>query len=475
LIIAPSLSISEMLTNNNRLSGGSAGADAITQISPAIHIAGTSSRIKGFFDYSLNGLIYARSSGSNELQNALNGAGQIEAIENFAFVDVSANISQQLLSAFGTRSADSASINSNRTEVRSYSVSPYVRGRLSDFAAYDARLTYGGSRSGDNDAANSESWQAFLRLGGDNSARFVNWSVDASRSVVGYDVGPRSVDDRLRGIAYLAVDPSLRLSLIAGRESNNLLTGEAETHNTPGWGVDWTPTERTRISAVREQRFFGKSHAVLFEHRTPRSVWRYSDSRDISTGLGQPTLGQVGTIYDLFFAQFASLQPDPALRGQLVNEFLARNGVSATTPIFAQVLASTVTLQRRRDLSLALIGLRTTITFIGSQSEVRRLVDTVNVADDFSNGNTVRQRGFSAQVAHRLTPESSLSFIASLDRANGTTDSRSTKLLSFNAFWTTQLGSRTGLSLGARHAVFDGSSNDSYTESALTATVTYRF
>ena len=148
LIVSPSISVGETLTDNSRLSGGGGRAEAITQISPAIHVVSNGARVKGFLDYSMNGLVYARSSGSNEIQNLLNGSGQIEAIDNWAFVDVNASISQQLLSAFGTRSADSTSIDSNRTEVRTYSVSPNVRGVMSGIATtYEARLTYGATNS----------------------------------------------------------------------------------------------------------------------------------------------------------------------------------------------------------------------------------------------------------------------------------------------------------------------------------------
>jgi len=474
-VISPSISVGETLTNNNRLTAGGGRSEAITQITPSVHVSSTSGRIRGFLDYSLNGLFYARSSDSNEIQNVLNGSAQVEAIDNRAFVDLNASISQQLLSAYGTRTADSTSANSNRTEVRTYSVSPNVKGFLGNAASYEARVTYGATQSAADDLSDSSYWQALVRLEGDNSARLWNWSADASRNVVDYHGGLRSTDDRLRGLLYLTADPSLRFSLIWGREANNLLTGSRQSRSTPGWGVDWFPTTRTRLSAVREQRYFGKSHSLTFEHRMERSVWRYSDVRDVSSGLGQPTLGRIGTVFDLFFQQFASREPDPALRTQLVNDFLLNNGISPNASVFARTLASSVTLQRRRDLSFALLGVRDTLTFVGSQSEGRRLTDRLSDPnDDFANNNTVRQRGFGVQLAHRLTPLSTVNVMASIDRTDGTTVQSFTKLRSLGIAWTGQMNERTGVALGGRHVISDGSS-DSYTETAVTATLSYRF
>jgi uncharacterized protein (PEP-CTERM system associated) len=474
LVIAPSITVSETLTNNNRLTAGEGRSESITQITPSLHVSSNRGPIRGFLDYSMNGVVYARSSDSNEIQHILNGSAQIEAIENRAFVDLNASISQQLLSAYGTRTADPASSNSNRAEVRTFSVSPSVRGFLGGAAAYDARVTYGATQSA-ADLNDSSYWQGLVRLVGDSSSRLLNWSADASRDQVDYREGLRSTDDRVRGLLYISAYPSLRFSLIWGREANDLLTGKRESRNAPGWGVDWYPTERTKLSAVREQRYFGKSHALTFEHRMERSVWRYSDVRDVSTGLGQPTLGRVGSVFDLFFQQFASLQPDPALRTQMVNDFLQANGISPTTSVFARTLASSLTVQRRRDLSFALLGLRDTLTFVGSQSESRRLTDRLSDPnDDFANGNTVRQRGFSVQLAHRLTPQSTLNVVGSIDRTDGTTVQSFTKLRSLAVVWAGQLNDRTGVSLGGRHVVSDGSS-DSYTETAVTGTLSYRF
>lgn len=472
--VVPSLAISETLTDNSRLTSADRQTDLVTQVRPGIRITSTGGRVKGFVDYSLTGLAYARRSSSNELQNSLNSVVKVEAIDNWAFVDAAANISQQSISAYGTRSADSTLVNGNRTEVRSLTLSPYVKGSLAGFADYEARVTQSWTRNSSSEAANNSSSLATLRVGGNSGLRVVSWSVDASHQVYDYSTGRRTEDDVVRGLLFFAVSPELRLTLIEGRESNNIASTEKASHSTPGFGVDWSPTETTKLSGKYERRFFGSSHALSFEHRTPRTVWRYRDTQDTSTGFGQPAPGSVGTAYDLFFAQFASQQPDPVLRAALVDAFLRANGIAPTTQVFAGSLAPAVTRQRRQELSFALIGMRDTVTFGASQTQALALDNTAPVTGDFANGNLVRARALSLGLAHRLTPSSALNLLASINRASGTVNAPTTTLRSVSLYWTDQLSSRSNFSLGAHHAKFSSPTNP-YAETGLTATLGLRF
>ncbi len=417
--VVPGFTVSETLTDNSRLTTTDRQSDLVSQVTPSIHINSTGGRVRGFLDYSLNGLLYARSSEANELQNSLNSVVNVEAIESWAFIDASAFISQQSISAFGTQSADSTLINGNRTEVRTFTVSPYVKGRLAGSADYEARLTQSWTRNSTTEEANYNSSLAALHVESDRGLHVVNWSADASFQVYDYTVGRRTEDDRVRGTLYFTVNPQLRLSLIGGLESSNISSVQKETHSTPGAGIEWSPTERTKLSGQYEKRFFGSSHSLSFEHRTPRTVWSYSDTQDIETGFGQPAAGQLGTAYDLFFTQFASVQPDPILRANLVDQFLRANGIAPTAQVFSGSLATAPTRQRRQDLSFAFVGIRDTATVAGSQTRGVRIDPLSTAVDDFANNNLVRQRGLSLSLAHRMTPVAALNLIASVDRTSG--------------------------------------------------------
>jgi uncharacterized protein (PEP-CTERM system associated) len=97
-------------------------------------------------------------------------AGTLEAVEDWLFVDASATISQQYISAFGAVSPSNANIDRNRTETFYYSLSPYIRGRLLSSAEYLLRYSVSGTNpdsSGgvqhDNEpVARADQWQYAL-------------------------------------------------------------------------------------------------------------------------------------------------------------------------------------------------------------------------------------------------------------------------------------------------------------------------
>jgi uncharacterized protein (PEP-CTERM system associated) len=312
-----------------------------------------------------------------------------------------------------------------------------------------------------------------LRVGERSGLTKLGWSADASHQVIDFSAGRQTENDRIRGVLSYAIDPELRFTAIGGYEANNYVSVDKQGHRIWGLGADWTPSERTRLSASAEDRFFGKSHSLVFQHRSARTAWTFSDIRDVSTGFDQPTLGSQGTAYDLFFSLFASQQPDPVLRARLVEDFLLAAGIPRNAVVFSGSSASAVTLQRRQEVSLALLGLRDTVVFSASQSKATRLDSVVVVSDDFANGNLVRERGLNATWSHRLTPQTALSVTGSISRASGSVGNQSTNLRTIFVAWTGRLGPRTSFSLGARRAAFRGAA-EPYDETAVTATLSFQ-
>jgi uncharacterized protein (PEP-CTERM system associated) len=467
--IESSAAITETITDNGNLSANKR-ADLVTQPSIGLRASANSARLRGFLDYSLSGLVYANETARNDLLNALSAFATGTLVENRVFVDVGGSISQQAISPFGTQAADSALANPNRTEVSTFSVSPYARGRLGNFAEYEARVSYAATRSNAVATSDQDTSSAQLRIGSGTALTKLGWSAQASHTEIDYSLGRRTEDDVARGVLSWAITPELSVGAIAGRESNNYVSLNKDTHTISGFNAKWKPSERTTFSAERENRFFGESHAVTFTHRTARTTWSFSDVRDVSTNPGQPTLGSRGTAFDALFQLYAKVEPDPIARQLLVNEVLRINNTSPASPPFGAFLTSAVTLQRAQNLSFALLGLRDTLTFTASKSQNEQL-DAVTPLNDFS---LLRQRGLAVDLAHRLTPISTVSLNALYQRASGSLAVQTTTLKSIAAAWSARLGRRTDLALGARHAVFDSSSSP-YDETAVYGTLRLQF
>lgn len=471
--ITPRVSVTETLTNNVSLDSVGRQSEQITEVSPGIRVSVDGARLKSYFDYSLSQVIYAQSSSPSRTQNALTTFGTFEAIDNWAFLDFSGSISQQAISAFGPQSLDNTSINANRAEVSSYRISPYVRGALGSWANYEARYSRSTTSSDSSTASDVTSDDATVRVSGSSSFRKLGWFADASQQNVDYSAGRPTEAGRVSvGLTY-AVTPQLSLSANGGRESNNFTSLDKQSYGTSGVGVTWSPSQRTKFSATRDNRSFGSAHNVRFEHRTARTAWSFTDSKGVSNTPNQTGIASLGSVYDLLFNQFATLEPDPIARAQLVNSYLQVNGISPNAIVTSSFLTSALSLQRTQNLSFALLGIRDTITFIASRSESSRL-DTISTGDDFDISPLIRQRGFSVNYAHRLTPNYSLGVLASQQTTSGSTSGLDTTLRSLNVNVTGKVSKQATATVGARHVVSSSSTNP-YTETAVTGNLNVQF
>jgi uncharacterized protein (PEP-CTERM system associated) len=473
--VTPRLTVSETITDNVRLSASNPQSEQITEITPGIRINIDSGRLKTYFDLGVSQLIYAQGTSDNrsQVQNGLNTFGTFEAVDNWAFVDFSGSISQQSVSAFGTQSAANTSLNANQAEVSNYRISPYLRGRLGYLAEYEARYSRSTTRSDAALASDVDTEDTSVKFSGNSAFRNLGWTADASRQTVDYSAGRTTEADRVNlGLTY-TLTPQLNVFATGGRESNNFVTLDKESSGTHSFGLNWAPSETTKLSASRNRRPFGDGHNVSFEHRSARTVWRFTDSRDVSTTPSQTGLASIGSIYDLLFSQFASTEPDPVARAALVNAYLQAYGINPSANVVSNFLSSAISLQRRQDLSFSLLGLRDTVTFLATRTESSRLDTLSTSVDDLANSGRVRQQGFSVNYAHRLTPDYSLGALWSAQKTSGDNSLQDTRQRALNVNLTGRVGKRTTAVLGLRRVVSDGASP--YTENALTGNLNVQF
>lgn len=472
--IVPRVSVTETLTDNVRLSNVDKQSDMVTEISPGIRINSEGRRLKGYLDYSVDKIGYAQNSSANQYQHALNTAGTLEAVDNWAYLDFSGSIARQAISAFGTQSIGNTSINANQADVSSYRISPYLRGRLGDLGSYEARYSRAITSSNADAFSNVKTTDSFVKINGDSTLRSLGWSADASQQTVDYSAGRRTDDDHLiLGLSY-RVTPQLRVFSKAGREANNYTSFDKQSYGVSGFGVDWFPSPVTTLSASRDHHSFGSTHGLSFEHRTARTAWKFTDLKGLQVPTGTTSIAGSGSIYDLLYSQFASIEPNPTARAQLVNAFLQSNGLNPNVVAINSSLLSAVSLERRQDLSFALLGVRDTVTFIATRSESSR-VDKLSAAiDDLSNSSSVRQRGFSANYTHRLTPNYSLGVLASQQDTSGDSSLQDTTLRLLNVSVTGRVGKQALVSVAVRHVVSSGGTT-SYIENAVIGTLLVQF
>ena len=479
--ITPTIGVTETATDNVRLSSTQAKSALISDITPGISIDGSGGRASLHLNYQLHSLFHSNDpSANNELQNSLSATGTLEAVESWLFIDASASISQQSISAFGAAPASSGvntNANGNITETGNYTVSPYIRGAFGSYADYTLRYTLATTNAKSNAVSNtdSETWLGTLK--GKTSLASVGWSVDGSAAIIDQGALRSKKDNRLRGVLYYQFDPQFQVSLIGGREENNYETIDMASSTIGGAGFAWTPTERTRLAFSRESRFFGPANTFEFSHRTAQTAWQMSASKDVtSQGTTQQTVN-LGTNFNLLNRIYTSAIPDPVARAAYVNALLLASGISPNAELQGGFLTSGTALQQSRQASFALIGARNTVTFAATQSNTQNVTLLNGLGVDYGSGassNNVDQIGTNVNWSHQLTPQSSLIASAAYLNSKGTgTNTLETTTKLFNVNFVTNLGAKTNAGIGARRVIASGTTG--YTENAVTGTLSHRF
>jgi uncharacterized protein (PEP-CTERM system associated) len=120
------------------------------------------------------------------------------------------------------------------------------------------------------------------------------------------------------------------------------------------------------------------------------------------------------------------------------------------------------------------LGLRDTVVFIATRSSTKRLDTISTVLDDLSNSSAVYQNGFSVSYAHRLTPDTAMNVLTSIQQSSDSQGLQDTSSRSLNMSISTKIGAKSTAALSARRVVFDSKAT-AYNESAIIGTLNVQF
>jgi uncharacterized protein (PEP-CTERM system associated) len=461
--VAPSLSISGSMTDNRLRSTTGKESEATARVTAGLRVGSSSGPVTGSLDYSLSSELHSDGSSRNGISQGLSAGFSVVAIERHATVDVSARISQQSISAFGVQSDGTRFDDPNRTEVRSLTISPRLQGRIGDIAAVSASATL--SKTSSLQAGAGDSQSINYALGANGRVGVVGWNLNYGLSISDFAQGRETENSRVGWGLSVRPHYDWGLTLRGGREWQSVLAVRTTGSATWGLGADWTPSPRTSLSAQYDRRYFGNSHSFSISHRMARSVWSYSNSRNSSEGLSTAGGTEYVSQYQRLMAQLAPVFPNLIERDAQVRLLLAQQG---------GLLTRAVSLQHSQSASMALQGLRASVTLSLTRSDSSRLDKLSPADDDLSISGRVRQTGFSLNGSYRLLPGSSATLGFSTSRTSGTGTAPGNELRTLTAGYSTQLLRSVSFNLTARHVVFDSATRP-YTENGLQASLGFSF
>jgi uncharacterized protein (PEP-CTERM system associated) len=321
------------------------------------------------------------------------------------------------------------------------------------------------------------SYSNFTSARVDSAPAKVAWGLEYNRQNVNYSGQSGFINNVYRGRLTFTPDPQFRVFAIGGYEDNNYSTTQ-QSGSIYGGGAEWRPTERTRVAGSYERRFFGDSWDATVSHRRPLSFWSLTSVRALSSypqaALVLPP-GETGTVLDsVLLTRF----PDPVARQAEVDRLIQTLGLPASLVTPLSFYTQSVFVNEQTTATVGLLGARNTVTFTAFTGESESIPATsdTDVQDIFATATRLKQRGVSGNWNHRLTPLTSMNFLASHIESESAEPSNAKSTTDrFNVNLTRRLSPKTSGSLGLRYIIFDSNVNNDYREAAVFAVVSHTF
>lgn len=314
----PTLNSSATFTDNVKQSANNRENGLILSVTPGFTLVSEGSRrVQATVGYGVSGVARFGGERSTDVNHNLNATGKAELVEDFLFLDGTARISQELISLLGSP-ADANTNSSNRATVGTYSFSPYIKKRLSNFAIAQARYTHSGAIFGDNAGSNIDANALTASLQSGTRFNDIDWSLDYSIREAEYarngatNASNSTFESTSATLGY-ALSRKFRVFGTVGRDSNDFINASQSNGNFYTAGFGWSPSRRTSLDASAGKRFLGNTYAFSLSHRTRYTGFNVRYSEDISD------ISRLGTNFNDFRgAQFtcanpALLPPNPTL------------------------------------------------------------------------------------------------------------------------------------------------------------------
>jgi uncharacterized protein (PEP-CTERM system associated) len=409
--VTPSIEVRESYTDNVFLGVGEPRSDFITQVTPGINIEGRSPRLLGHLTYAPSAIFYADNSDANDFVNYLDAFGRLEAVEKFFFIEAAANVNQSFISPFAPQPNELIFVTENRVETRTFSLSPYVRSEGPNLE-YELRNRNTWTNSDVDGLGKFQTRQWTGRVG--NPIRRFAWSLEFDDTEIRrYDLEVTRPEDKsrlYRARLYYQPDPAWRFSVSAGSEENNYILNQMQRTDIYGAAVAWRPSPRTSADLAYEERFFGPSRLVRFNHRTRLTAWSVAYSRNTSSYQEEVLRLPPGNATALLDGVFSARFPDADQRRAAVEEFMRAHGTPAFLSNSLAFYTQRVYLREGVDASFAIVGTRNSMVFTAFASENSNIsADLLGaLPDNLLFADRVKEHGFGVNAAHRLTPATSI-------------------------------------------------------------------
>jgi uncharacterized protein (PEP-CTERM system associated) len=504
--VTPTLFVSEIWTDNVNLTEDAlAYSDLITQVSPGITVLNRSRRLTVEATAQVHAFAYLRDGDRRNLsdpavvgqnlnpqntERTYRGSLKGELARDLLYIDASASRGQQSISPFGPRPSGDLYSNRNRTEIDSWSISPYLTRRFGSVASGLLRFTRDSVGGGDVLGYRGTGGNTLLAsLDSGPAFRTVGWGVSyLKQKLDGAEYGDSTNETLSTNLRYVI---NHRLSLLANagydRYDYEGLGGSEQGAN---WslGFAWSPSLRTNVEATLGRHFYGTTGTLSALHRSRHTTWNISYDDIVTTSRQQFLLPSTFDTAGLLDTMFATAYPDPVERQRIVAAYIQSNGLPSSLTDSVNYLSNRFLRQKSLRASMGFRKAHTNAVFalyatrrnaLSSQESDSALVGS----QQGSLNDNVRQIGANASYTYQLTSRSNLTaaydFNKSKSLTGGFDDEQRTLRVGVSRRFGDMLAAidlrrRTG-SLGRWNSDGNADDGNTYTEHALVASLNMQF
>jgi len=252
--VRPSLSMSEVFSDNLELSDNAKKSGFVSEVSPGILIYGSSPWSNLNLNYRLQGLHNAGGNDAFDINHQLQMNSLYQALRNTLFIQTSSSISQQNISnTFIT--TDNLTGNNSRVESKNFSISPYWTPHFGQYAnglfkvgyqksSFDTTNSNTASSSLLNQLSDSESFSRQARLSSGSKFSSVRWNLNYSSDDQSRVTGSDVRFEQYTGDARYYFNRKYNAFIRAGYENNDFETASDSVNNGffYTFGAQWNPS-----------------------------------------------------------------------------------------------------------------------------------------------------------------------------------------------------------------------------------------
>jgi uncharacterized protein (PEP-CTERM system associated) len=478
----PRVDLRETYSDNATLrSDDQASSQWISEATPAFTLVGNGDRLKlnasgqwHMYGYSKKDEASLADSYTQYQAQALG-----KVIDQLLYVDAGASRSRQTISAFGQLSS-SPYTSTNNTTISSWHVAPYLQHRFGSSATATVRYTRDSVDAGANNAfGNSLASTRSASLVSGTSFNDIGWNLAYNHQDLHNGVAGDSMSETSTAGLRWHLIPRFSLTADVTYDDYEYPTLGDRTKGR-GWsgGFIWTPSSRTSVQASYGRRYYGKTGALAASHRSRHSIWSLDYTDGVTTSRSQLLLPSTIDTASMLDHMFLTSFPDPALRQQAVQTYMAATGLPPSLASNINYLSNRYIRDKRLQGAVVLTGARSNLTLSVFRDERRALSlqesDSALLSNQLAALNdNVRQRGVTLNLDRRLS--SSTTALASLSAVH--VESIDTGVVNSNRElhlgMTRRFDAKTRGSLEVRHVrgALSLNSNAAFHENAIAATL----